>query len=85
LLPPFSVGKLRRICYDNRRTSQFVKREAETPPKSSHVNIMAQYHVDYKTYDYPEISRAITVDEFLARIMHKPPEATARNIGARQR
>jgi len=29
------------------------------------VNIMAQYHVDYKAFEYPEISRGITVEEYL--------------------
>jgi putative pyruvate formate lyase activating enzyme len=38
---------------------------AETLPRSSCVNIMARYRVDYRAYDYPEIARAITVDEFL--------------------
>jgi uncharacterized Fe-S radical SAM superfamily protein PflX len=27
---------------------------------------MHQYHVDYKAFDYPEIWRAITAEEFLA-------------------
>jgi uncharacterized Fe-S radical SAM superfamily protein PflX len=26
---------------------------------------MAQYHVEYKAYDYPEIARGITGQEFL--------------------
>ncbi len=38
---------------------------AETLPKSTYVNIMPQYHVDYKAFDYPKIARGITVQEFL--------------------
>lgn len=29
------------------------------------MNIMAQYRVEYKAYDYPEIARGITPQEFL--------------------
>jgi putative pyruvate formate lyase activating enzyme len=29
------------------------------------MNIMAQYRVEYKAYDYPEIARGITEQEFL--------------------
>jgi putative pyruvate formate lyase activating enzyme len=38
---------------------------AENLPKSTYVNIMPQYHVDYKAYEYPKIARGITVEEFL--------------------
>ena len=46
-------------------TEKFARWVAENLPKSTYVNIMAQYHVDYKAYDYPQIARAITVEEFL--------------------
>jgi putative pyruvate formate lyase activating enzyme len=46
-------------------TEKFVKWVAETLPKNTYVNIMAQYRVEYKAYDYPEIARGITVQEFL--------------------
>jgi putative pyruvate formate lyase activating enzyme len=46
-------------------TKAFVKWVAENLPKSTYVNIMHQYHVDYKAFEYPEIWRAITVDEYL--------------------
>jgi putative pyruvate formate lyase activating enzyme len=46
-------------------TEKFVKWVAEALPKSTYVNIMAQYHVEYKAYDYPEIARGITIREFL--------------------
>ena len=34
---------------------------AENLPKSTYVNIMAQYHVDFKAFEYPEIWRSIMV------------------------
>ena len=37
---------------------------AETLPKDTYVNIMAQYHPDYKAYDFPELSRRITREEY---------------------
>jgi putative pyruvate formate lyase activating enzyme len=37
---------------------------AENLPKDTYVNIMAQYNPLYKAYDYPEISRRITVKEY---------------------
>ncbi len=46
-------------------TEKFVKWVAEALPTSTYVNIMAQYRVEYKAYDYPEIARGITTREFL--------------------
>jgi putative pyruvate formate lyase activating enzyme len=46
-------------------TEKFVRWVAEALPKSTYVNIMPQYRVEYKAFDYPEISRGITVQEFL--------------------
>jgi putative pyruvate formate lyase activating enzyme len=37
---------------------------AETLPKDTYVNIMAQYHPAYKAFDYRELSRRITGDEY---------------------
>ena len=37
---------------------------AENLPKDTYVNIMAQYNPVYKAYDYPEISRRITSEEY---------------------
>jgi putative pyruvate formate lyase activating enzyme len=34
-------------------------------PKDTYVNIMAQYTPQYKAYDYPELSRRITSDEYI--------------------
>jgi len=39
---------------------------AEYLPKDTYVNIMAQYNPLYKAYDYPEISRRITREEYQA-------------------
>ena len=46
-------------------TEKFVKWVAETLPKNTYINIMAQYHVDYRAFEYPDIARGITVEEFL--------------------
>jgi len=46
-------------------TEKFVKWVAENLSTSTYVNIMSQYRVEYKAYEYPEIARAITVEEFL--------------------
>jgi len=46
-------------------TEKFVRWVAETLPKNTYINIMAQYRVEYKAYDYPEIARGITAQEFL--------------------
>ena len=46
-------------------TEKFVRWVAETLPKSTYVNIMHQYKVEYKAYEYPEIWRAITAQEYL--------------------
>ena len=58
---------IRHLVMPNRvaGTKKFVKWVAEHLPKLTYVNMMSQYHVDYKAYDYPEIARGITVDEFL--------------------
>jgi uncharacterized Fe-S radical SAM superfamily protein PflX len=46
-------------------TERFVRWVAERLPKSIYVNIMAQYRVEYRVFDYPEISSGITTKEFL--------------------
>jgi putative pyruvate formate lyase activating enzyme len=58
---------IRHLVMPNRvaGTEKFVKWVAQVLPKNTYVNIMAQYRVEYKAYDYPEISRGITVQEFL--------------------
>ena len=58
---------IRHLVMPNRiaGTERFVKWVAGHLPKSTYVNIMPQYHVEYKAFDYPEIARGITVQEFL--------------------
>ncbi|NWG03447.1 MAG: radical SAM protein [Syntrophaceae bacterium] len=58
---------IRHLVMPNRvaGTEKFVKWVAEALPKNTYVNIMAQYRVEYKAYDYPEIARGITVQEFM--------------------
>jgi len=58
---------IRHLVMPNRvaGTEKFVRWVAQTLPKSTYVNIMAQYRVEYKAFEYSEISRGITVQEFL--------------------
>jgi len=58
---------IRHLVMPNRvaGTEKFTKWVAESLSRSTYVNIMAQYHVDYKAFEYPEISRGITVEEYL--------------------
>lgn len=46
-------------------TKQFVRWVAENLPKSTYVNIMHQYYPEYKAFEYPEIDRRISVQEYL--------------------
>jgi len=46
-------------------TEKFVQWVTETLPGSTYVNIMAQYRVEYKAYEHPEIARGISEEEFL--------------------
>jgi putative pyruvate formate lyase activating enzyme len=61
---------IRHLVMPNRvaGTREFVQWVAEQLGETTYVNIMAQYHVDYQAYNYPEIARAITVEEFLEAI-----------------
>ncbi len=45
-------------------TELFVRWVAQELTPTTYVNIMAQYHPEYKAYDYPEISRRITNEEW---------------------
>jgi putative pyruvate formate lyase activating enzyme len=58
---------IRHLVMPNRiaGTEKFVRWVAENLSKSTYVNIMSQYHVDYKAYEYPRIARGITVQEYL--------------------
>jgi len=46
-------------------TQAFIEWVAATLPKTTYVNIMHQYRVDYKAFEYPEIGRSITAAEYL--------------------
>ncbi len=61
---------IRHLVMPNRvaGTRKFVQWVAQNLSKSTYVNIMSQYHVDYQAYNYPEIARAITVEEFLEAV-----------------
>ena len=58
---------IRHLVMPNRvaGTRQFVKWVSETLPKATYVNIMSQYHVAFKAFDYPQIWRSITAEEYL--------------------
>jgi putative pyruvate formate lyase activating enzyme len=58
---------IRHLVMPNRvaGTKKFVKWVAANLPQPTYVNIMSQYHVDYKAFEYPQIARGITVQEFL--------------------
>lgn len=59
---------IRHLVMPNRvaGTEGFIRWVAQNLPRNTYVNLMHQYHVDYKAFEYPEIWRAITADEFLA-------------------
>ena len=42
---------------------------ADNLPKETYVNIMAQYNPRYKAFDYPEISRRITREEYKQAVL----------------
>jgi len=52
---------------------------AENLPKDTYVNIMAQYNPAYKAYDYPEISRRITSEEY-KRVVKRAKEMGLTNL-----
>jgi putative pyruvate formate lyase activating enzyme len=58
---------IRHLVMPNRvaGTEKFVRWVAEALPKNTYVNIMAQYRVEYKAFEHPEIARGITAQEFI--------------------
>jgi putative pyruvate formate lyase activating enzyme len=56
-------------------SEQVMRWIAENLPKKTYVNIMAQYRPMYKAFDYPDIARRITREEYLAVVR------AARNAG----
>jgi putative pyruvate formate lyase activating enzyme len=61
---------IRHLVMPNRvaGTREFVRWVARNLPRSTYVNIMSQYRVEYKAYEHPEIARGITVQEFLEAV-----------------
>jgi len=53
---------------------------AEELPKDTYVNVMAQYHPVFNAYDYPEISRRITKEEYRA-VVERAIEVGLTNLG----
>jgi putative pyruvate formate lyase activating enzyme len=58
---------IRHLVMPNRvaGTEKFVRWVAANLPKSTYLNIMHQYRVDYRAYDFHKIQRSITADEYL--------------------
>jgi len=56
-------------------TKEILRWIAANLPKDTYVNIMSQYRPTYKAFDYPEIARRITPDEYTAAVQW------ARNAG----
>ena len=58
---------IRHLVMPNRvaSTEKFVKWVADNLPRSTYVNIMHQYHVAFKAYEYPLIWRSITAHEYI--------------------
>jgi putative pyruvate formate lyase activating enzyme len=61
---------IRHLVMPNRTadTDQFVAWVAQALTKSTYVNIMAQYRVEYRAFEYPELARGITAGEFVEAI-----------------
>ncbi len=75
---------IRHLVMPNRTSNAkaFVQWVAETLCADVYVNIMAQYRVDYRAFDYPDIARAITAGEFV-EAMEWAEAAGLRNLDAR--
>ncbi len=52
---------------------------AESLPKDTYVNIMAQYTPRFKAYDYPEISRRLTSEEY-TKVVKRAQEVGLTNL-----
>jgi len=75
---------IRHLVMPNRvaGTKEFVQWVAENLSKDTYVNIMSQYRVEYKAFDYEDIARAITSDEFI-EAMEWAMEAGLSNLDER--
>ncbi len=58
---------LRHLVMPNRvaGTEAFVSWVAQNLPRDTYVNIMAQYRVEFRAFEYPPIARGITSGEYL--------------------
>jgi putative pyruvate formate lyase activating enzyme len=58
---------IRHLVMPNRvaGSEKFARWVSEALPRNTYVNIMAQYRVEYKAFEYPEIARGIEAQEFL--------------------
>ncbi len=61
---------VRHLVMPNRvaGTQEFVNWVAENLSKDTYVNIMSQYRVEYKAFEYEDIARSITPEEFVEAI-----------------
>jgi putative pyruvate formate lyase activating enzyme len=77
---------IRHLVMPNRiaGTREFTRWVARTLTRTTYVNIMAQYHVDYRAAEYERIARAITAEEFL-EAMDWAEEAGLTNLDPRSR
>lgn len=55
---------------------------AENLPKNTYVNIMFQYSPQHRAYDYPQISRRVTAQEY-ERVVRRAKELGMTNLDAR--
>lgn len=60
-------------------SEQVIEWIAKNLPKDTYINIMAQYTPRYKAYDYPEISRRITKEEY-KRVVNKAKQLGLTNL-----
>ena len=60
-------------------SEKIMKWIAENLPKDTYVNIMAQYNPRYKAYDYPQISRRITPQEYM-RVVNRAKKLGLSNL-----
>ncbi len=75
---------VRHLVMPNRvaGTQEFVHWVAENLSKDTYVNIMSQYRVEYRAFEYERIARAITSEEFVEAMVWAN-EAGLTNLDAR--
>ena len=61
---------IRHLVMPNRvaGTREFVQWVSENLPPETYINIMSQYRVEHRAFEYPEIARAITPEEYVEAI-----------------